>query len=87
MSWYLVLANPSPFPISQVGEQIISISGISTEKMTHQDAVDLLKRAERSVEIEVAPAADDTSSANEDNSASANAAGAGDDDDELSSTG
>lgn len=58
----------------------MSIGGVSTERLTHQDAVDLLKRAERSVEIEVSPAADDTSSANEDNAAAA-------DDDDVSSSG
>lgn len=48
-----------------MGEQIIAINGQSTEVMTHKEAVALLKQAQGSVEIEVAPAAEESSSAEE----------------------
>lgn len=54
----------------QVGEQILTINGESTENMTHKDAVTLLKQAEGCVDMEVAPATDDSSSAAEDNDGS-----------------
>lgn len=51
-----------------MGEQIIAINGQDTLKMTHKEAVALLKQAQGSVEIEVAPAADDSESAGENSS-------------------
>lgn len=52
--------------LTQVGEQILSINGQSTSKLSHQQAVNLLKQSKQSVELEVAPADDGSSSANED---------------------
>ena len=51
--------------IIQVGEKILAINGESTENMTHKEAVTLLKQSQGSVEMEVAPAPEDDTSADD----------------------
>ena len=41
------------FSPSQVGDRIVTICGTSTEGMTHTQAVNLLKNASGSIEIQV----------------------------------
>lgn len=46
------LADGSSFPL-QVGDRIVTICGTSTEGMTHTQAVNLLKNASGSIEMQV----------------------------------
>ncbi|XP_067937572.1 multiple PDZ domain protein-like isoform X4 [Watersipora subatra] len=48
-----------------VGEKILSINGEGTEHMTHKEAVALLKQSKGSVNMEVAPASEEDTSAEE----------------------
>lgn len=53
LSSQLLLQMAVCFSLLQVGDRIVTIGGTSTEGMTHTQAVNLLKNASGSIEMQV----------------------------------